>query len=100
MLQLFTVIVMLPLIIVLYIPLIGAVIAQQESGYGNTEVFENLFAGMSVLYILFVIVGVLVLGAISVGLNAGFYRIMRKLDHDEQVLTSDFFYFYKREVFN
>ncbi|APY10300.1 hypothetical protein BWZ22_03195 [Seonamhaeicola sp. S2-3] len=94
-LQLFTVIVMLPLIIVFYVPFIGAIIAQQESGYGDTQAFDSLFAGMSILYILFVIVGVLVLGAISVALNAGFYRIMRKLDHDEQVSTSDFFYFVK-----
>ncbi|WP_299549120.1 hypothetical protein [Seonamhaeicola sp.] len=94
-LQVFTVIVMLPLIIVLYIPLIGMIIAQQESGYANTEAFESFFAGMSFLYVLFIIVGSLVLGAVSVALNAGFYRIMKKLDHDEQVSTSDFFHFIK-----
>tara|TARA_R110000868_G_scaffold386023_1_gene654130 strand:- start:1506 stop:2288 length:783 start_codon:yes stop_codon:yes gene_type:complete len=94
-LQLFTLLVMLPLIIILYVPLIGMVIAQQESGYNDNEVFTDFFAGMSILYILFVIVGVFVLGAISVALNAGFYRIMQKLDYDEQVITSDFFYFVK-----
>ncbi|SFZ91019.1 hypothetical protein SAMN05428642_1011347 [Flaviramulus basaltis] len=94
-LQLFTIIIMLPLIIVLYIPLIGMVIAQQENGYNNPESFDAFFAGMSVLYILFVIVGIFVLGAISVALNAGFYRIMKKLDYNEQVVTSDFFYFIK-----
>lgn len=94
-LQLFTLIVMLPLIIVLYLPLIGMVIAQQESGYADDEVFTDFFAGMSILYVLFVIVGVFVLGAISVALNAAFYRIMKKLDYNEQVTTSDFFHFIK-----
>ncbi len=91
-LQLFTVIIMLPLIIVLYIPLIGMFIAQAESGSGNPEDFSAFFAGMSILYVLFVIVGVFVLGSISVALNAAFFRIMKKLDHNEQVTTSDFFY--------
>tara|TARA_R110002049_G_scaffold195004_2_gene364090 strand:- start:82 stop:864 length:783 start_codon:yes stop_codon:yes gene_type:complete len=94
-LQLFTLLVMLPLIIVLYVPLIGMVIAQQEGGYSDNETFSNFFAGMSVFYILFVIVGIFVLGAISVALNAAFYRIMKKLDYNEQVVTSDFFHFVK-----
>lgn len=94
-LQLFTLIVMLPLIIVLYAPFIGMIIAQQESGYGDNEVFKDFFAGMSILYVLVVIVGVFVLGTISVALNAAFYRIVKKLDYDEQVITSDFFYFIK-----
>ncbi|WP_142785335.1 hypothetical protein [Changchengzhania lutea] len=94
-LQVFTVIVMLPLIIVVYIPFVGLIIAQQESGYGNTEAFDNFFAGMSVLYILLVIVGVFVLGSISLALHAGFYRIMKKVDFNEDVTTNDFFYFIK-----
>lgn len=94
-LQLFTVIVMMPLIIVLYIPMIGMIIAQQESGYADPNAFDAFFAGMSVLYIIFVIVGIFVLGAISVALNAGFFRIMKKLDYNEQVSTSDFFFFLK-----
>jgi len=94
-LQLFTLLVMLPLIIVFYVPFIGMIIAQQKSGYGNNEAFESFFGGMSVLYILLVIVGIFVLGAISIALNAGFYRIMNRLDHNEQVVTSDFFFFIK-----
>ncbi|MEC3905562.1 hypothetical protein VOI54_00890 [Tamlana sp. 2201CG12-4] len=94
-LQLFTLIVMLPLIIVLYVPLIGMMIAQQESGYANTDAFNNFFAGMSVLYILFVIVGAFVLGAVSLALNAAFFRIMNRLDSDKTVSSSDFFYFLK-----
>ena len=94
-LQLFTILVMLPLIILLYLPLIGMVIAQQESGYSDPGDFSGLFAGMSILYILFVIVGIFVLGALSTALNAAFFRIMQKLDYNEAVTTSDFFYFVK-----
>lgn len=94
-LQLFTLIVMLPLLIVFYVPFIGMIIAQQESGYSDNQVFTDFFASMSILYILLVIVGVFVLGAVSVALNAGFYRIMKMLDYNEQVTTSDFFHFVK-----
>ncbi len=94
-LQLFTMIIMMPLIIVLYLPIIGMAIAQQESGYSDPEAFGAFFAGMSLLYVLFVIVGIFVLGAVSVALNAAFFRIMKKLDHNEAVATSDFFYFIK-----
>jgi hypothetical protein len=38
---LFTLLIMLPLIIVFYIPFIGAIIAQQESGYASTDGFET-----------------------------------------------------------
>ena len=94
-LQVFTLIVMLPLLIVFYVPFIGMIIAQQESGYSDNQIFSDFFASMSILYILLVIVGVFVLGAVSVALNAGFYRIMKMLDYNEQVTTSDFFHFVK-----
>jgi hypothetical protein len=94
-LQLFTVIVMLPLIIVFYIPFVMAMIAQAESGYRDYGVYDSFFAGMSLISVLFFFVGMLVLGAVSVALNAGFYRIMKRIDHDQEVATSDFFYFLK-----
>ncbi|MEP5338101.1 MAG: hypothetical protein ABJL44_08395 [Algibacter sp.] len=93
-LQLFTMIIMIPLIVVLYIPIIGMIISQGNDSF-NPEEFSGVFAGMGVLYILFLIVGIFVLGTVSVGLNAGFFRIMRLLDNNELVITSDFFYFLK-----
>ncbi|MFV9552497.1 hypothetical protein [Algibacter sp. PT7-4] len=94
---LFTMLIMLPLIIVFYVPFIGMVIAQQESGYSDAAGFEGFFAGMSVLYIIVVVIAALVLGAVSVAINAGFYRIMNKIDNNEQVSTPDFFYFVKKQ---
>lgn len=92
-LQLFNIIIMLPLIIVLYIPLFTFIFAQAKSGNSNPEMFSDFFVGMSFLYILFVIVGVFVLGVVSVALNAAFFRIMRTLDEGETIKTSDFFCF-------
>jgi len=92
-LQIFTIIVMLPLIIILYVPLITMFIVQAQNGNSDSSTYSEFFGSMSVLYILFVIIGILVLGAVSVALNAAFFRIMKSLDYGEQVTTSDFFYF-------
>jgi hypothetical protein len=92
-LQIFNVVVMLPLIIILYVPLITVMITQAKDGYSDPDAYSNFFASMSILYILIVVIGVFVLGAVSVALNAAFFRIMKKLDYGEQVSTSDFFYF-------
>ena len=93
--QLFTLVVALHFIIFLYVPLLLVIIANAENGYDNSETLEAFFAGMSILYILFVIVGIFVLGAVQVALNAAFFRIMKKLDYNEPTTTSDFFYFLK-----
>ena len=58
-LQIFTIVVMLPLIIILYVPLITMMIAQAESGYSDPNVYGDFFASMSILYICFVIIGIL-----------------------------------------
>lgn len=92
---LFTLIVMMPLIIIMYVPMLGLIVAQQDQGYTSNEALSNFVTGISAMYVLFVMVGVLVLGTISVALNAGFYRIMRALDNNQSVTTSDFFYFIK-----
>lgn len=94
-LQLFSLIVMLPIILMFYMPFIGMIIEQQRSGYTDPEAMDNFFGSMSVLYIIVVAVGVIVLGVISTALNAAFYRIMKKIDYGETVVTQDFFYFVK-----
>jgi len=99
-LQIFTIIIMMPLIIVIYVPLIGIMLAQSEKGYPDPNPFANFFAGMSIFYILFIIVAVFALSTISFVLNAGFFRIMKKLDFNEEVTSSDFFYFFKSHYFN
>ena len=70
-------------------------IAQQESGYNDPEAMSTFFTGFSILYIFLIFVGALILSVVSIGLNAAFFRILRALDHGEQVKTSDLFYFLK-----
>lgn len=94
-LQLFSILVMLPLIIVFYVPFIAMIIAEQESGYSDTDAFNEFFAGMSVVYILFLIVGVCVLATVTYALTAAYFRMVKKLDDGELVKTSEFFYFLK-----
>lgn len=94
-LQLFTVIVMLPIIIILYIPLIGMMMASSSGGFYNPSELESFFAGFSLLYLVFIGAGIIVLGAVAFALKAGFFRIVKKLDHDQQVTRSEFFYFLK-----
>jgi len=77
------------------VPLFTIIIAQAQSGNSNLDVYSDFFAGMSIIYILFVVVGIFVLGAVSVALNAAFFRIMKMLDHGEAVATGDFWYFLK-----
>ena len=92
-LQLFTIIVMLPLIITIYVPFIIALIAQTESGNVDSGAYEAVFAGFSLFAISLFVVGMLVLGTVSIALNAAFLRIVKRLDYNEEVRTSDFFYF-------
>ncbi|WP_158848022.1 hypothetical protein [Algibacter sp. L1A34] len=94
-LQVFTIVIMLPLIIVLYIPLIGLMVAQQDSGYNDQEALNTFLGGMSLIYILFVVIGVFVLGTLSLALQASFFRIIKRMDHNEVVSTSDFFHYIK-----
>lgn len=99
-LQLLTFIIMLPLIMVIYAPLISIMIAQSKNGYSDSDAYSAFFAGMSIFYILFIIVAIFSLSAISFALNAGFFRMMKKLDFGEPVTTSDFFYFFKAQYFS
>lgn len=92
---LFSILIMLPIIIIVYVPLIGLAIAESQNGTLDPEAFSGLFAGASILYILLIVVLFLVLIAASSALVAGFYRIVKTLDYGGNVQTSDFFYFFK-----
>lgn len=94
-LQLFSMLIMLPLIIIFYIPFITMIIDQQRNGYADSQAMDNFFQSMSVIYIIIVSIGGVVLGVLVTALNAAFYRIMRKLDSNESVTAKDFFYFIK-----
>ncbi|MDT0559594.1 hypothetical protein RM697_13120 [Ichthyenterobacterium sp. W332] len=94
--QLFVMLLMLPFIIAVYIPFIMLIFAQAGNlESSNSEVFSTFIAGFSIGYILFFFIAMIILGGLSLALNAALYRIIKMLDHGEQVQTSDFFYFFK-----
>ncbi len=98
-LQIITFIIVLPFILILYLPLLGIIISQAATGNQDPAELQAYFAGLGIMYILFFIIGILVLTVISMALNAGFFRIMKRLDFDEGVATSDFFYYFKGKYF-
>ncbi len=97
--QLFVFILILPFMIILYVPFVLMVMNQAESGSMDPNAMDGLFAGFSMIYMLLFLVGVLVIAAIQMALNAAFYRILRSLDEGREVKTSDLFYFMKGQYF-
>lgn len=93
--QLFGVLLTLPLVAILYAPFIVMIISQSESGRVDTDEMNAFFAGFSVLYTIFFILGALLILAIQVLLSAGFFRVLGALDKGLVVRTSDLFYFMK-----
>lgn len=93
--QLIGLVISLPLILLLYLPFITMIISQSESGHMDPDAFNSFFAGLSFLYLFFFVFGVLIIATISVALNAGFYRILKDLDHNRATTTSQLFYFFK-----
>lgn len=98
-LQIFTFIMVLPFIFLLYAPLIGIYISAASSGSQDPEAFKAYFAGLGIAYLSLFFIGVLILIVISMALQAGFFRIMKQLDFNEPVQTSDFFYYLKGKYF-
>lgn len=97
--QLFVIILVLPFIIILYVPIIMTLMEQSESGQVDPNAMESLFSGFSVIYIAMFIIGILVIGAMQLALNAAFFRVLRNLDEGREVKTSDLFYFMKGQYF-
>ncbi|OUR94367.1 hypothetical protein A9Q87_01630 [Flavobacteriales bacterium 34_180_T64] len=89
----------LPFIIIIYVPFVIMMIAQQESGYSDPETFSAFFAGFSIVYLILLFVGIMVLSVVQVGMYAGFFRVLKALDHNESVKTSDLFCFLKMKYF-
>jgi hypothetical protein len=97
--QLFIIIIMLPIILVMYVPFIMLIIAQSENGEVDPNAFTEFFAGLSALYLVAFFIAIILLSTISVALQAGFFRILRDLDFNKPVKTADLFYFFKGTYF-
>lgn len=98
-LQLFILVITLPFIIVLYVPLMAAIIAQSKSGQFDTDIFSSLFAGFTVFYLVLFFLGILAATVFQLALQAAFFRIIRHIDEGKEVNASDLFYFLKGNYF-
>ncbi|MCF8273950.1 MAG: hypothetical protein K9I95_08975 [Flavobacteriaceae bacterium] len=97
--QLIVFIIILPFIIVLYVPFVMSIITQSKSGNVDPDVFGSLFSGFTGLYLVFFVLGILAVTVFQLALQAGFFRIVKNIDHDNEVQISDLFYFLKGKYF-
>lgn len=98
-LQLIVLIITLPFIIVLYAPLVMAIVAQSESGRMDPDVFGSLFAGFTIFYLIIFFLGILAAAVFQLALHAAFFRILKQIDEGQEVKASDLFYFLKGKFF-
>ena len=98
-LQLFSVIIMLPLIISIYLPYFTLALEgdlnQQVGSMGSSSALIEQY-GTSLVWIYLLMFA---LSLVSSLLYMGFYRIVKEMDHENPFVLSDFFYFFKRPVF-
>ncbi|MDG1374031.1 MAG: hypothetical protein P8M66_06920 [Flavobacteriaceae bacterium] len=93
-LQLFSLSIMIPFIIVFYIPYFSLIMEStnnQSLGYNefNKALFEELG-----LYMILAYLSIFVLSIASSILYLGFYRIVKEMDQGNPYAVSDFFYFF------
>jgi len=97
-LQLFSILIMLPFIISLYLPYFTlALDGGLNQTMGSTELSRALIEeyGTSLIWIYLLIFLVSILSSL---LYLGFYRIIKEMDHGNPFVVSDFFYFFKSPV--
>lgn len=93
--QLIIFVIVLPFMLLLYVPFIMMIISQGEAGEFNTNGMSDLFAGFSVLYIIFFGIGIMIISTVQASLYMSFLRMLKKLDEGREVKTAELFYFIK-----
>ncbi|MCX2679982.1 hypothetical protein OOZ15_08545 [Galbibacter sp. EGI 63066] len=84
-------ILVLPVFLIIYVPLIGAAAANSQ----GAEVPPEFPIGIMLLLIPIIII----IQTIGLGLMAGFYKMVRKRDKDEEAKVSDLLFYLKKEYF-
>ena len=94
-LQLFSILIMLPFIIIFYVPYFELILENSSNGVMDSAVLgqELIDAyGSSLLWIYSLM---LLASLFSCVLYLGFYRIVKQIDHGQAFVFSDLFYFFK-----
>lgn len=100
MLQLFVMLMVIPLFLMIYMPIVMAVLSGVGTADFDPDDMQNTIFGLSTLYVIMIIIGVIAIGVVQIALVAGFYRILRNLDAGREAKTSDLFYFLKKDHLN
>ena len=74
-LQVFAILIMMPFILMFYVPFINEIMEQSRTGNVDPEALNSMMFGDSPMYILVFYLVVFALSAISALLYAGFYRV-------------------------
>ena len=94
-LQLFSILIMLPFIIIFYVPYFQLVLENSSNGVMDSVALSQALVdeyGASLVWIYLLMVAVSVVSSL---LYLGFYKIIKAMDHGELFVISDFFYFFK-----
>jgi len=94
-LQLLSIIIMLPFIILFYMPYFNMVLENSSNGVMDSVALSQALVdeyGASLVWIYLLMVAVSVVSSL---LYLGFYKIIKAMDHGELFVISDFFYFFK-----
>lgn len=98
-LQLVVLVIMVPFILIFYMPIITVMIEQSQSGYVDPDAMNEVFYGRGPLYILLFYLVIFLLSSLSALLYAGFYRIINRIDYNKEFQFSDFFHYFKGNLF-
>ena len=94
-LQLFSILVMLPFIVVFYVPYFSLILQSSKNQSGDYNEFNETFFEEFGLYMILAYLAIFVLSVVSSLIYLGFYRIVKEMDHGNPYVLSDFFYFFK-----
>ena len=97
-LQLLSIVIMLPFIIAFYVPYFSVMLNQDTNALMNTNALNEALFEEYGLYLILVYVVLIFFSIASSILYLGFYRIIRERDLGNSTDVSDFFYFFKGSI--
>jgi L-fucose mutarotase/ribose pyranase (RbsD/FucU family) len=94
-LQLFSILIMLPFIISFYLPYFNIVLENSSNGVMDSVALSQALIDEYGASLVWIYLLMLVVSLVSSLLYLGFYKIIKAMDHGNSVVISDFFYFFK-----
>jgi len=89
-----SIVIMLPAILIIYVPMFSMIAIQDFNQYEYGAYPDFPFMAMLPFFLLFLLAMIL-LNAIIFAMTAGFFKVMKKLDDDEEASTGDIFMYVK-----